>query len=59
MRKQTVLATYLALVFSSLVGIAHAADGSFADQFLGSPLLVLVAVLIIDLVAFVFHKVRK
>ncbi len=59
MEKRTVLAMCLALLFSALVGTAQAAGGSPVEQFVGSPLLILVAILIIDLIAFAYHKVRK
>jgi len=59
MGRKTALITYLSLLFSAFVPVVQAADGSLVDQFVGSPLLVLVAVLIIDLIAFVYHKVRK
>jgi len=33
--------------------------GPLIEQFLGSPLLVLVAIILIDVVAFIYHKIRK
>ena len=47
------------LLFSALVGIATAADESFFYEFLGSPLLILVILLIIDAIALLYHKIRK
>jgi hypothetical protein len=47
------------LLFSALVGTAFAADESFLYQFLGSPLLVLVVLLIIDAIALLYHEIRK
>jgi hypothetical protein len=47
------------LLFSAVVGIAAAADESFFYQFLGSPLLILVALLIIDAMALLYHRIRK
>ena len=47
------------LLFSALVGIAAAADESFFYEFLGSPLLILVILLIIDAIALLYHKIRK
>ena len=41
------------------VDVVKAADESFAEQFLGSPLLVLTALIIIDIIAFIYHKLRK
>jgi hypothetical protein len=46
-------------LFLALIGHAYAAGGSFVDQFLGSPLLVLVAVIAIDAIAFAYRKIRK
>ena len=43
----------------ALINSVYAADESFADQFLGSPLLILVAIVVIVAVAFVYHKIRK
>jgi hypothetical protein len=44
-----------------LLGVSRVnADGeSLADQFLGSPLLILVGILVIVGVAFVYHRMRK
>jgi len=47
------------LLFSAVVGIAAAADESFFYQFLGSPLLILVALLVIDAIVLLYHKIRK
>ena len=55
----------MALVFASVflmfawINRVYAADESFADQFLGSPLLILVAIIVIVAAAFVYHKIRK
>jgi hypothetical protein len=32
---------------------------SFITQFLGSPLLILTAIIAIDIIAFIYHKIRK
>jgi hypothetical protein len=47
------------LLFSALVGTVAAADESFSYQFLGSPLLVLVVLLVIDAIALLYHRIRK
>jgi hypothetical protein len=47
------------LLFSAVVGIAAAADESFFYQFMGSPLLILVALLVIDAIVLLYHKIRK
>jgi cadmium resistance protein CadD (predicted permease) len=55
----------MALVFSllfflfALVSRVYAADETFLDKFLGSPLLILAAIIVIVAVAFVYHKIRK
>jgi len=50
---------YSMLVLFSLIGNVWATDEPFADQFLGSPLLILASVIIIDVIALVYHKLRK
>ena len=47
------------LLFFAVVGIATAANESFFYQFLGSPLLILVALLVIDAIALLYHRIRK
>jgi cadmium resistance protein CadD (predicted permease) len=44
-------------IFFALVGVARADD--FTYQFLGSPLLVLLALLVLDAIAFLYHKARR
>ncbi|MDI6905636.1 MAG: hypothetical protein QMD13_09185 [Candidatus Bathyarchaeia archaeon] len=58
MKKQKVLALQLLFLFT-LINSVNAAEESFADQFLGSPLVVLVAIIVIDIIAFIYHKVRR
>jgi predicted permease len=50
---------YLILLPFALVSTVRAADVSSASQFLGSPLLALVALIVIDAIAFLYHKIRK
>jgi hypothetical protein len=58
--KKHVLTAFYSLFFLfAFVSYADAGDGSFANDFLGSPLLILIILIIIDAVAFVFHKIRK
>jgi hypothetical protein len=47
------------LLVSALISVAEATDNSFTSQFLGSPLLILVALVIIDAIAFAYHRIRK
>lgn len=46
-------------LFLGLVNVVRAQEETFADKFLGSPLLILTIVIVIALIASVFHKVRK
>jgi hypothetical protein len=50
---------YSLFLLFALINIVGAADESFADQFLGSPLLVLTAIIVIDIIALVYRKIRK
>jgi hypothetical protein len=42
----------------ALSSVVYAED-SFVDKFIGSPLLILAALLVIVAVAFAYHKIRK
>jgi cadmium resistance protein CadD (predicted permease) len=56
------MALVFSLLFSSLFALVsrvNATDETFVDKFLGSPLLILAAVVVIVAVAFVYHKIRK
>jgi cadmium resistance protein CadD (predicted permease) len=59
MRRQKALIIYPLFLLFALVNHVNAADGFTADQFLGSPLLILAAILVIDLIALVYRKIRK
>ena len=59
MRSRELLALYLLTFLFALISSANAAEDSLADQFLGSPLIILVAIIMIDIVAFIYHKVRR
>ena len=48
----------LLLVFT-LINHAYAAEESLPSKFLGSPLLILTAIIIIDIVAYLYRKIRK
>ena len=58
MEKRIALSIGLMLLIA-LVNEVNASDGSAMDQFLGSPLLILVAILVIDIIAFAYYKIRK
>jgi hypothetical protein len=57
MKVQKAMVPFLMLLVS--VGIAYAADDSFADQFLGSPLLILAALIVIVILVFIYRKIVK
>jgi cadmium resistance protein CadD (predicted permease) len=59
MRICNVLAFCPLLFLSAAVAQVDAADETFFDQFLGSPLLVLVSLIIIVIVAFVYRRIKK
>lgn len=59
MRSPLLLVACLLFLLSTLVEVVHAADETFGEQFLGSPLLVLVAVMIIAALASLYHRIRK
>jgi hypothetical protein len=56
MRKSVALAL---LSLFALIGTVKAEGESFGSQFLASPLLILTAIIIIDIIAFAYHKIRK
>jgi hypothetical protein len=55
----TLLAFGSMFLVLALVGTVQAADGSSIEQFLGSPLLILAALLIIAGLATLYHGIRK
>ena len=59
MKLSAVLAVCSLLLTLSCVKAAHAADETFAQQFVGNPLLILAAVMIIAALAFLYHRIRK
>jgi hypothetical protein len=59
MKRSAVLVVCSSFLTLSSVKAAHAADETFAQQFVGSPLLVLTAVMIVAALAFLYHRIRK
>jgi hypothetical protein len=57
--KKGVLAPFVLFILSSLINSVNAEGDSFTDKFLGSPLIVLVTIIVIDIIAFIFHKIRR
>ncbi|MEM3609094.1 MAG: hypothetical protein QXV87_01945 [Candidatus Bathyarchaeia archaeon] len=47
------------LFFLSFVNIVGASEESLTEQFLGSPLLVLTAIIIMDIIALIYRKIRR
>jgi hypothetical protein len=43
----------------ALIGIARAEDDFLFNQFFETPLLILAVLIIIDAIAFIYHKIRK
>ena len=59
MRKMFFPVAVLGFIFFALVKGVWAEDQTFADKFLGSPLLILMIVTVVALIAVVFHKIRR
>jgi hypothetical protein len=59
MNRKLIAGLYASLFLFALTNTVKAADESFTDQFLGSPLLILTAFIVIDIIAFLYHKIRK
>lgn len=58
MRMEAYVMNWLVLLFA-LMKRASVTFGSAANEFLGSPLLILVALIVIIAIAFAYHKFRK
>lgn len=50
---------YILSLLFMFINSVGAEEEPFVDKFLGSPLLVLVAITVIDIIAFVYHKIKK
>ncbi|MDH5482855.1 MAG: hypothetical protein OEY22_08255 [Candidatus Bathyarchaeota archaeon] len=59
MKRLMAIFSHLLFFLLASANIARATNEPFVDQFIGSPLLVLVAIIVIDIIAFVYHKIRK
>jgi len=42
-----------------LINSVKAQEEPFVDKFLGSPLLVLVAIIVVDVISIIYHKIRR
>jgi hypothetical protein len=58
MKRQIPSAFYMLLLLSAMIKSVSAAGESFEEQLAGSPLLILIALTAIDIIAFIYHKVR-
>jgi len=60
MRKNiaTTVIVYLLLIFASINHV-YAVEEPLPSRFLGSPLLILTAIIIIDIIAYLYRKIRK
>jgi hypothetical protein len=59
MKTVSLLSVFSLVLFSALIARANAATENPAEDFLGSPLLVLVVFLIIALLFYIYHRVKK
>ena len=57
--KKMKIPLYILFLLFTLINSVSAGEEPFVDKFLGSPLLILIAVIIIDVIAFVYHKIRR
>lgn len=57
--KKIKLSLYILFLLFMLINSVVAQEEPFVDKFLGSPLLVLVAIIVIDIMAFIYHKIRR
>jgi cadmium resistance protein CadD (predicted permease) len=57
--KKIRLSLYILFLLFTLINSVVAQEEPFVDKFLGSPLLVLVAIIVIDIIAFIYHKIRR
>ncbi|MEM0006885.1 MAG: hypothetical protein QXR79_02145 [Candidatus Bathyarchaeia archaeon] len=55
----TIIIVNILLLAYALVNRVYAAEESFPSKFLGSPLLVLTAIIVIDVIAYLYRKIRK
>ena len=54
-----VLAIFILFMLSTLITSVDADSDSITDKFLGSPLIVLVVIIAIDIAAFIFHRIER
>jgi|YelNatPaOPRAMG01_1025707.scaffolds.fasta_scaffold08560_2 hypothetical protein len=59
MKRWTLMALFSAFLLFTLVGVARAEDDFIFTYFLETPLLILTVIIIIDIIAFIYHKIKK
>jgi len=59
MRKNLTIVITIILSGFNLVNRVYAAEESLINQFLGSPLLILAVIIAIDIIAFLYRRIRK
>ena len=59
MNRKTTAVLYVSLFLFAFVNVVFAEDQSFTSQFLGNPLLILTALIVIDLIALFYHRVIR
>ncbi len=57
--EKTKLSLFIPFLLFGLISSVNAEGEPLVDKFLGSPLFVLVVIIVIDVVAFVYHKIEK
>lgn len=57
--KKIRLSLYILFLLFTLINSVVAQEEPFVDKFLGSPLLVLVAIIVIDIIALIYHRIRR
>jgi len=59
MRKKLALTLCTFFTLFLLVSSVYAENESFQNQFLGSPLLILTVIIVIDIIVFLYRKLRR
>jgi len=58
MKRQIPSAFCMLLLLSTMIRSVSATGESFEEQLVGSPLLILIAIIVIDIIAFVYRKAK-
>jgi hypothetical protein len=56
--KRQIPSAFMLFLLSAMIRSVNAAGESFEEQLVGSPLLILIAIIVIDIIAFIYHKVK-